>query len=302
MGAYSDAPVMNTPSSPSSLGRTAILVGSIAALTSAEAATPIAQWGFDDVANDFFSTSSVGGYVGNFTGVADFSTAGGGVTGSASDYSLDLRAGGFATNGAMVANSSDLLTALNAATGSQAISLTYWQFLNSTPNSTAFWATSPTSSSGGRGLNAHSPWSNGDAYFDSTGCCDAGIQRTTGPLGASLGTWQLLAYTFEGTGNNDGTRSIYRRDVSGTSTLIAQTVGNGLNLATDIDNFIVGNDNSLANSGMDARIDNFTIWSGALTQGEIDTLAVPEPNSAALLGLAAAALGWRRKRSHSVAV
>jgi MYXO-CTERM domain-containing protein len=181
------------------------------------------------------------------------------------------------------------LAALNAVTGSQAMSITYWEFLDSTPSSTAFWGTSPSAVGvgGQRGLNAHSPWSDGNVYFDTAGCCD-GTNRIAGPLGATLGDWQLITLVY-----NAGTRIAYR------NTTQVATGSGGIPLASDINAFIVGNDNLMATLGMDAKLDNFTIWSGALTTQEIAALAVrpvPEPSAWMLGLLGALAAGFRRSR------
>jgi hypothetical protein len=189
----------------------------------------------------------------------------------------------------MTSNTPGFLSALNTATGSQAISITYWEFLDSTPNSTAFWGTSPSAVGvgGARGLNAHTPWGDGNVYFDTSGCCD-GTDRISGPLGAVIGDWQLITLVY-----NNGTRTVYRNNTQ------VATGGGGIALMTDINAFIVGNDNTLTNLGMDAKLDNFTIWTGALTTQEIAALAVrpvPEPSAWMLGMLGVFAVSRRRSR------
>lgn len=92
---------------------------------------------------------------------------------------------------------------------------------------------------------------------------------------------------------NNGTREVYRN-----TTLVASG-GGGTALATDFNAFVIGNDNTLTNLGMDAKLDNFTVWTGALTTQEIAVLAVrpvPEPSAWMLGMLGAFALGRRRAR------
>jgi hypothetical protein len=262
----------------------------LAGAPGAKGASIAAQWNFDDAATAGGSVSSVGGFTGTFTGVAGRTAGGSGVSGTAGDYSLDLRQFGNSSAGAMTSNTPAFLSALNAATSSQAVSISFWQFLDSTPNSTAFWANSPSAVGvgGPRGLNAHSPWGDGNLYFDTGGCCD-GTDRIFGPLGATIGDWQHITLVY-----NNGTRQAYRD-----TTLIASGAG-GVPLAGDINAFIIGNDDTLANLGMDARLDNFTIWNGALTPGEIATLSirptVPEPASWVFGMLGAFAVSCRRSR------
>jgi hypothetical protein len=189
----------------------------------------------------------------------------------------------------MTSNTPAFLSALNTVTGGQAMSITYWEFLDSMPNSTAFWGNSPSAVGvgGTRGLNAHTPWGDGNVYFDTAGCCDA-TDRVSGPLGATIGDWQLITLIY-----NAGTRQVYRNN-----TLVASGSG-GLALGTDLNAFVVGNDNTLTNLGMDAKLDNFTIWTGALTTQEIAALAVrpvPEPSAGMLGMLGAFALSRRRAR------
>jgi hypothetical protein len=265
----------------------------LAGTTMLKGASITAQWNFDDVGTVGGSVSNVGGFTGSFTGVAGRSATGDGVSGSAGDYSMDVRQLGNSAAGSMTSNTPAFLSALNAATSSQAISISFWEFLDSTPNSTAFWGTSPSAVGigGQRGLNAHTPWSDGNLYFDTAGCCD-GSDRIFGPMGAAIGEWQHVTLVY-----NNGVREAWRN-----STMVA-TGGGGIPLAADFNAFIIGNDNTSTNLGMDARLDNFTIWSGALTPAEIATLSirptVPEPATWVLGTLGALAVTSRRVRRRS---
>lgn len=279
---------MRTNASPLDCFLTAILL-SLAGGSWADGASITAQWKFDDPASGTSAVANVGGFVGTITGVADRTASGGGVSGTVGDYSLDLRALGNSANGAMTSSTPGFLSALNAVTGSQAISITYWQQLDATPSSTAFWGNSPTAVGvgGQRGLNAHTPWVDGNLYFDTAGCCDP-PNRISGPLNPVIGEWQHISLIY-----NNGTREAYLN-----TTLIASGAG-GLPLTADFDAFYVGNDNTITNLGMDARLDNFTIWNGALTPQEVAALSVrpvPEPAAGILAALGAMAAGLRRSR------
>jgi hypothetical protein len=262
---------------------------SFASVSTLNAANIFAQWNFDDPANSTSSSSNVGGFVGTFSGVAGRTAAGDGVSSTPGDYALDIRALGDLANGAMLVNSNPFLTGLNATTTGQAISLSYWQFLDSTPNSTAFWGNSPSvTSNAGRGLNAHSPWGDSNLYFDTAGCCDS-TNRISNFLGATLGQWQHISLVY-----NNGTREAYLND-----TLIASG-GGGVPLPSDFDGFFVGNDRNISGLGMDAKLDNFTIWNGALTPPEISALSVrptiPEPAIGIGVALGAMIASLRRSR------
>lgn len=267
----------------------ALVLFSFASVSTLNAANIFAQWNFDDPANTTSSSSNVGGFVGTFFGVAGRTAAGGGVSSTGGDYALDVRALGDSANGAMVVNSNPFLTGLNATTAGQAISLSYWQFLDSTPNSTSFWGNAPSVvSNPGRGLNAHSPWGDGNLYFDTAGCCD-GTNRIFNFLGATLGQWQHISLVY-----NNGSREAYLNDV-----LVASGTG-GVPLPNDFDGFFVGNDFRIATLGMDAQLDNFTIWNGALTSTEISALSVrptiPEPALGIGVALGAVIASLRRSR------
>jgi MYXO-CTERM domain-containing protein len=280
---------MESPTSPAVSSRLARLLPAfgcslLLGLSNLDAATIAAQWNFNDAGNATTSVSSIGAVVGTFNGMATRTPSGGGVSGVAGDHALDV--GG--TTGAMTANAPTTIAALNAITAGQAISISYWQFLDATPNSTAFWGNS-TSAPGNRGLNAHSPWGDGNSYFDTSGCCATPATRISGALNATVGVWQHMAFVYDG-----GIKTIYRDN-----TVIATNAVAADPLKTDFTAFIIGNDMGMTVNGMDAKLDNFTVWIGGLTAAEVQTLAikpVPEPTGALLgaLGLVGACIRRRR--------
>ena len=244
----------------------------------------LSQWNFDDVGNPNSTVANVGGFVGTFTAFTVTRSADGlGVSGFAGDYALSLGGAGIA--GAMMdATTPAFMNALNALTGSQSLSITYWQNLNTISNSTSLWAESISIT---RGLNAHSAWGDGNAYWDTAGCCDPGVQRLFGFLGATLGEWELITLIYD-----NGNKSIYR----GTTQIAS---GSGfIPLTSDLTAFYIGNQSFGHDLLPNARYDNFTIWSGALTSSEIAVLAerpVPEASTTLLLGVGSL-LAMRRRR------
>jgi len=251
---------------------------------SAQSATINTQWNFDDAASGASAVANVGGHVGTFIGGVSRSANTEGVSGTPGDYALSLSGAAGGAGSMMDATTPDFIAALNSLTGTQVMSITYWQNLNAITNSTSFWGVSP---SVGRGLNAHSPWGDGNAYYDTAGCCAAGVHRLSGPLGATIGEWELISLIYD-----NGTKSIYRG-----TTLIAS--GSGFTpLVTDHTNFYVSNESPTHTLNPEGRFDNFTLWNGALSTAEIAALAVrpvPEP-SAAGFAAAAALLGTFRRR------
>ena len=260
-------------------GLLALTVGNLSA------ATINTQWNFNDAGSGGTAVATVGGHVGTFLGV-NRSANSDGVSGTAGDYALSMPGGGPGTM--MDATTPGFMAALNALTGTQSMSITFWQNLNAVSDSTAFWAQSPSVI---RGLNAHSPWSDSNAYFDTGGCCVSGVggHRISGALSPSIGQWELISLTYD-----NGTKTIYRG-----TTLIASGSGQ-VPLMADHTNFYVGNESPTHSLNPNARFDNFTLWNGALTPAEIAVLAVrpvPEPSVTLSLSAALLALTGRRRRA-----
>ncbi len=248
------------------------------------AATMIAKWDFNDSGNATTSIDGVGGYTGTFSGTGSRTASGQGRTGTTGDFAFRA----VSANGAMTSNTAPFLSALNTTMGSQTLSITYWQYLTSLSNSTTFFATSPSTTTNNKGLSAHSPYSDGKAYFDTSGGATVDTRFST-PLGATTNTWQLITWIYD-----NGAKSIYRN-----GTLVGSYAGPSLPLKTDITQFYVGNAN-LLNQGFSGLMDDFTIWQGALTLSEINTLLIPEASTTTMIALLAIGASMRRKRNRSV--
>jgi hypothetical protein len=249
-----------------------------------QAATMIAKWDFNDSSNATTSVAAVGGYTGTFSNTGARTASGLGRTGTAGDFAFT--AGG--ATGAMNSSTAPFLSALNTTMGSQTLSITYWQYMTALTTNTSFFAYSPSVSTVGavnRGLSAHSPYSDGKAYFDTSGGTGADT-RLFVPLGATNNTWQLITMIYD-----NGAKSIYRN-----GTLVGSYTGVSLPLKTDINAFYVGNSHN-SGEGFSGRIDDFTIWQGALTLSEINTLLIPESSTTAMIALLAIGAAVRRKRS-----
>jgi hypothetical protein len=249
----------------------------------------VAKWDFNDSGNATTSVDAVAGYTGTFSGTGGRTASGQGRTGTTGDFAF---APGSAS-GAMIANSSGFLSALNPTMLDQKLSITYWQYLTTVsyapPNPTSFFAVSTTASTN-RGLSAHSPYLNGDAFFDTSGQTP-GNSRINGPLGATNNTWQLITMIYD-----SGSRSIYR---NGTH-IVSSVVGSpGLALKNDITAFYVGNANT-GTEGFKGYMDDFTIWKGALTLSEINNIVIPESSTTAMIAILALGASIHRKRRRSI--
>jgi hypothetical protein len=253
-----------------------------------QAATMMAKWDFNDSGNATTSVAGVGGYTGTFSGTGGRTASGQGRTGTAGDFAFAPGS----SSGAVIANTAPFLSAFNTTMTSQTISITYWQYLTTVSynptDPTSFYAVSPSiSSSGNRGLSAHSPYTNGSAYFDTSGSSTANT-RINGFLDATNNKWQMITMIYD-----NGTKYIYRD-----STLIAASaVGISLPLKNDITAFHVGNSNA-GNQAFKGYMDDFTIWQGALTLSEINNL-VPEASTTMMIALLAIGASMQRKRSRA---
>jgi hypothetical protein len=120
----------------------------------------LAAWDFEDSGDDSGAVDLVNGIVAENQGA---------------EYADDPERGSvinFETGSLWVEDASFL----NLASEIDQVTFMFWQLNSDTVNSSTFWAVSPSSSGTARGAQAHVPWSNGNIYFDTAGCCD-GNQR-----------------------------------------------------------------------------------------------------------------------------
>ena len=111
-------------------------------------------------------------HLGFLTGTAVFTSDGGGRTGQPGDYGIDFGRVN-ARQGVLISDAGWL----NEAAAVDAFAVAGWQKFHAVADSAFFWAVSPSSTGGQRGIGTHTPWSNNILYFDTAGCCDAVTQR-----------------------------------------------------------------------------------------------------------------------------
>ena len=140
------------------------------------------------------------------------------------------------------------------------VAVSFWQKLDSTSDSSAFWATSPSSSGGARGFQAHVPWSNGEIYFDSAGCCDP-PQRLNGPGEVATGEW--THFVIQKNGEN--------KEVWKNGALLLSGVG-AARLTDDFTRLNIGSDGGGV-SATRGLIDDFAVFGESLTEDQILLLA-----------------------------
>jgi hypothetical protein len=216
----------------------------------------LAYWSFNDASNPAVARDAVIGIEGATTG--SYTPDGGGHSGSPGDRAMffDTSVGNQSVNVADAAF-------MNLATAGDSITISYWQMLNQIKNSSAFWAFSPSSASSARGIQAHTPWSDGNLYFDNSGCCDNQITRIAGPVpgGLNLLQWHHFALVKSGARKQIWIDGLLALD------------GTGVALPVDINQLTIGGGAADYTNGY---IDDFAVFAGGLTPDEISRLSAGE--------------------------
>lgn len=82
---------------------------------------------------------------------------------------------------------------LKPASDFNQLSVSLWQKLHSRSASSTFWLGAESASSGDRNAQAHIPWSNGQIYWDTAGCCDGRTTRINRSWAGGLGKLPQLS-------------------------------------------------------------------------------------------------------------
>jgi hypothetical protein len=202
---------------------------------------------------------NVGGYPGLVIGNAGSTADGEGRSGQPGDRGLDLTADG----GSVIVTEYEWLNELFAA---DEITVALWSKKHNIANNSAFWITN-SAGSGNRGFQAHLPWSNGNIYFDTQGCCATPGQRINAPVADFddnpdfMNDWHLYSFSKKG-----GVKEI-RID--------GELFLDGVDadpLTADVTGLFIGSAGDLGN--MDHAVyDDFAVFSTALTEAELKGIA-----------------------------
>jgi hypothetical protein len=235
----------------------ALLAAMTAVNVQAQPAELIAGWDFEqsDLGADGIRSSETGNnYEALYEGEIEISPEG--RIGSGLDASLD-------TDGYLFLEAEGEDNPLNIAAENDQVSVVFWQYNRSNPNSSTFWSIGESQN---RWFQAHVPWSNGNIYFDSMGCCANPTQRINGAPGEDhewIEEWHHYAFI-----KNEDYKAVY---VDG-ALLLETADGGATELTVDVTRFWIGSDNGGGNQP-DAIIDQLGIFKGALTAAEIAEIA-----------------------------
>ena len=120
-------------------------------------------------AADVITMDKVSAREGLLEGAATFAPASDRPHAGASDYAVDFTTG---SGSVLIADA----TFLSATAGNDVLTFAFWVKRYNFADSSAFWTTHATTGED-RAFQAHTPWSNNRVYFDTAGCCDAGVTR-----------------------------------------------------------------------------------------------------------------------------
>jgi hypothetical protein len=209
----------------------------------------------------------VAGYAGVILGSPVQTADQGGASGAAGDLGLDLTRSG----AALRVTGSAFLSALNAATAADELSVSMWIKKYDIANSSAFWFSGTDQD---RAFQAHTPWSDNNVYFDTGGgCCDGSTQRI------SLGIDQFPGFTGDTTDTSwwqnwrlyTFSKKADVKEVYIDGTLFLQ--GSSLNpISTLINEMIIAAERGGTANRMHAVIDDYAVYSKALTAANITAL------------------------------
>jgi len=213
------------------------------------------EWSFSILEYGGPTLDNVGGYPGLVIGNAVSTADGEGRSGQPGDRGLDLTADG----GSVIVTEYEWLNELFAA---DEITVALWSKKHTIANNSAFWIAN-SAGSGNRGFQAHLPWSNGQIYFDTQGCCASPGQRINAPVADFddnpdfMSEWHLYSFSKKG-----GVKEI-RID--------GELFLDGVDadpLTADVTGLFIGSAGDLGNKDR-AVYDDFSIFSKALTEAEL---------------------------------
>jgi hypothetical protein len=227
----------------------------------------IAEWSFTVPPT---TLDNLHGYPGLILGAAANTPDAGGRTGLAGDYAIDLGRAGAVTPSVLIPDG----TFVNATTADDVMTFSIWIKKYDNAKSSAFWADSPSSPSGMRGFQAHTPWSDNNVYFDTAGCCVLDETRI------SLAIADFPGFTDATWWTDQWHHWVFVKDTSAKRIYIDGQLfheGGGFTpLPTDFARIWLGAEgggNEGRANNMHGLIDDFAVFGTALTAAQVSQLA-----------------------------
>ena len=219
----------------------------------------LGYWDFNDPSDPAASSDVTGSSPDlEFIGGAAYTDDGDGFSDSVGDYALDL---GGVNDGSLAQTIEG--DHLNTAYDNNAMSVTFWQNITQTGNTSSFWIHSPNATQNQRGFQSHTPWGNGTIYFDQSGCCDPPQRLTVGGGLVQLNQWQHFVFQRDA----DGNMEIWVDGVQVASQGGARPLEEFNGIIT------VGAEGPSRANSMAGRIDDFAIFNNVLDEDQITSLA-----------------------------
>ncbi len=218
-------------------------------------------WDFNNASQSSSSADLIYGTPMVFQEATAFSSDAGGRSGSTGDRALNFGIGG--GNYATVATPGFLALVNQSNQESDRLSVVFWLKWSTNPvTNSAVWFSSAGASGEQRGFQGHVPWSGNDIYFDTSGCCDAGVHRLNGSVsGVSWQQWNHIALI-----KNGGAKQVW---INGELKL-SQASG-AAPLRDDWTDLVVGTQPGTSNS-VRGLIDDLAVFGTALDAAQLAAL------------------------------
>ena len=220
------------------------------------------DWSFTVLEFGGPTVDRVGSYPGLIIGNAKHTADGGGVSGEAGDYGMDFTAQG----GSVVVTQ---FAYLEDAFANDELTVAFWSKKHTISNSSAFWITSASASSGNRGFQAHVPWGNNNIFFDTQGCCTVPTQRLNGPITEFpdyaddtfwTDDWHLFSFSKK--------EDFKEIRIDGELFL---EIFDADPLTSDVTGLFIGSDGVLGNNDLSV-FDDFAVFSTALSESDLKSI------------------------------
>jgi hypothetical protein len=209
-------------------------------------------------------------YTGLLMGSAAQTADKGGHTSQTGDRAVDFGSAGNAY--VLIADGSWL----NSSAANDTLTFSLWTKRYDVSNGSAFYAESPSSSTGARGAQAHLPWSDNNIYFDTTGCCNVDETRINASVVPDAGTgWPGAPGYTDATWWNTWHHFAFVKDTYTKSIYIDGQLfhtGYGNPLPTDFTRIFLGSGTGGAADFHHGVIDDFAVFGTGLTEQQIKQL------------------------------